>query len=140
MLHLAGYCMNHLLSNEDLPEGFRYPAAFLQMMSQPELPDYGPWWFFAAQPREMQEWFEMARVDYPSHLLIPFAKYDTYEDVACFDGTDHSGDPSIYIAHFEAESPDPEAVPHFTKLPNFGAWIEEATRDAEQWKTYRVGR
>jgi hypothetical protein len=125
--------VTRLLTDEELPEGFRYAAAFLQMMSHPEPADPDPWWCLVDTPERPRKWLKMAREDYPSRVLIPFAKYESYEEAACFDGTDRSGDPKVHIVHFGA-SPGQE---HAGSFANFDAWLDQAKRDAAEWKAER---
>lgn len=125
--------MVYLLSDEELPEGFRYPASFVRTVSSVPAPYFAPWWFLAEHPDLSREWLEMVREEYPSRVLIPFAKYDVYDDIACFDGTDCSGDPIVHFVHFAA-SPGWEGRGN---VPNFDAWLEVAKRDSEEWRAER---
>ena len=123
----------YLYEDDGLPEGFKFPQAFLDLMARPEIPYYEPWWFITKFPEEAKGWIEMLRESYPSRVLIPFAKYDCYDDVACFDGTDLSGDPVVHIVHYGAS----EGWERNGTFRNFDEWLEEALEDMKEWKTSR---
>ncbi len=101
-------------------------------MRDPTATQIGPWWFLHRYPESANFWLEELREEYPSRSLVPFAKFSVFDDIACFDGADTSGDPKIYYA-FEGASPGWDAQ---NQGPNshFERWIAQAKRDAEQWK------
>ncbi len=85
---------------ESLPQGFRFPQKYLEAASEGAggLPD--PWWFLGEpQDDTLEFWLRTLRKQYPTRALIPFAKYGPYDDIACFDFSDLSGDPKVNIVH-----------------------------------------
>jgi hypothetical protein len=104
------------------------------MMSLSEIPHFEPWWFLMEFEGEAREWLDALREDFPEHSLIPFAKYSVYAEVACFDGTDLSGDPAVVFV-------DLEALPGVVggRLANFDEWLEIAKEEAAEWAEERRG-
>ena len=84
----------------ELPSGFKFPEAYVQILSSGEFPEIDPWWFLAEEPDKALMIFNIINVDRASSkLLIPFAKIDDETgDVACFDGEDCSGDPRVFFS------------------------------------------
>lgn len=84
---------------EVCPPGFVAPTRFLTLLNQELLIDIYPWrWLYPYRGHE-QFWSEIIREQYPSRNVVPFAKHDLTDDVFCFDGTDTSGNPRVYIVH-----------------------------------------
>ncbi len=74
--------MAQLLSAAELPEGFHYPHQFLRTVEL-GLVDLEPWWILHGDLlRERQVGL---RTRYPARTLVPFARRQDNDDVACFD-------------------------------------------------------
>ena len=119
-----------LFPPEDLPSGFRFPAAYLKVIGAPELPKLRPWWFLAKNEELALFWRDISRKQYPDRSLVPFAKWDPSDDLACFDGTDASGNPAVLLIHAYT-TPGWE---YRGTLPDFGAWMIQAAKDAREFE------
>jgi hypothetical protein len=118
-----------LFPPEDLPPGFKFPAAFLDVVKAPELPELTPWWFLAKREKLARGWLDILREQYPERSLVPFAKWDPSDDVACFDGADTSGNPVVFLIHtFTTPGWEQRGT-----LPDFGAWLAQAAEDAREY-------
>ena len=101
-----------------LPDGFRYPAKYLRLAATGDYPDIYPWWFISAGS-------EMGKLSHALRMrdgsaLIAFAKVDNDDnDIACFDGTDTSGNPNVIM-----KKSDPDSVGRDYK--DFHEWFEAA--------------
>lgn len=126
---MAGY----VFEDVELPPGFALPPSFFKIMATNPIPYYEPWWFLTEFPNDARYWFCRFARDYPERVLIPFAKFGVDEDLACFDGTDISGDPVVHLVHAGA-SPGWEDR---GKVANFDAWIELAKEKSAEWKAER---
>lgn len=85
-----------LYSLQQLPDGFRYPQAFVDMVMSGSLPEIYPWWFIDASTETGKGLFSRRQRD--GRNLIPFAKVDAdLNDIACFDGDDTSGNPAVLM-------------------------------------------
>ncbi len=113
-----------------LPEGFSYPEKFLKEVVLNKFPHYQPWFFLSEMKNFESNFFDYALEDYPTRSLIPFARYDGTDDVACFDGNDHSGDPKIYIVHFFASAGWEDRGSYL----NFESWLEAAKKESLKYK------
>lgn len=75
-----------LYTSNQLPAGFKYPSAILEATNG-TYPDIYPWWFINAQsPAGELSYRNRVAAD---DNLIPFAKSDLEDDIACFDGKTH---------------------------------------------------
>lgn len=105
---------------KQLPEGFRFPQAFLDFVAQEPIPDVMPWWFVCTMEQTLADfWLAEIRRQYPSRALVPFAKYDTSDDVACFDARTPADDPVVHIVHTFASSGWEDRG----QFANFAAWL-----------------
>lgn len=85
-----------LYSPQQLPSGFRYPQAFVDMATSGSLPEIYPWWFIDASTETGEGLFSRRQRD--GRNLIPFAKVDAdLNDIACFNGDDTSGNPAVLM-------------------------------------------
>lgn len=120
--------MNELLLSDDLlPIGFKYPGSYINTQYSHVL-DEEPWGYFHQM---LQHRFYWINKRYPERTLVPFARRYDNDDVACFDGTDTSGDPRVIIIHDWA-SPGWENRVEFN---NFLEWLECAREEAEIWRS-----
>lgn len=115
-------------SVEILPEGFIYPASYLNFVAQLEVPDRLIWWFpnneigQSARAWEVrlhwqsEGWLYLDEID-----PIPFARNGDW--AAFFDGSDHSGDPRVVVVDLGNKK-------NSYQLPNFDAWFDQALRES----------
>ena len=112
--------------NTILPKGFLYPEGYLEHSREMLYPMKFPWWFTDASAESGKDWefrFGKEGKDWASPKginPIPFARNG--ELAAYFDGSDHSGDPSIYVVHL----PDSVCIAHYD---NFAAWLSSARKE-----------
>ncbi|QAY59807.1 SMI1/KNR4 family protein [Microbacterium protaetiae] len=112
-----------------MPSGFRAPARFLVLLREPALVDIYPWrWLYPYRGHE-GSWSKTIRAQYPSRALVPFAKHDLNDDVFCFDGTDTTGNPRVYIVHTFA-SPGWEDRGYWD---DFDVFMEAAEEEHAEW-------
>ena len=115
------------VSSEILPTGFKYPSSYCNFTSK-ELPDIEPWGCFDYMLEHRYKWMNKR---YPESTLVPFARRYDNDDVACFDGSDTSGDPRVLLIH-DFASPGWEDRGKFN---NFLEWLEFAKKESEEWKS-----
>lgn len=113
-----------------LPDGFEYPHSFMEFIKREPLLDLTPWWFLHKYTGTSEAWLKTVREQYPNRQLVPFAKIEHTDDVACFDASEPSSDPIVHYVHTYA-SPGWEDRGH---VGNFDAWLEAAIADAQQFK------
>jgi hypothetical protein len=113
------------------PVDFRFPEYYLTLLDA-GLPEIDPWWWLVeaqAQSLSLAEfWSKTLREQFPYRNLVPFAKNEGSDDVVCFDGSDTSGDPKIYLIHGFC-SPGYELRDEFA---NFRQWFEFKLQEAIQ--------
>lgn len=122
--------MRYLFERELLPDTFMYPQSYIEFTSQENIPDLEPWWFLCEHEETARFWIEEIAKQYPSRTLIPFAKIEDTDDVACFDGLDTSGNPKVFYVHTFA-SPGWEDR---GAVENFDAWLTKTKVDSAQYK------
>ena len=96
----------YLFSQNKLPTNFVYPSAFLSLIEDSSCLEQGSWWLIAEDPGYADLCLQVIQSKGGSKPLIPFAKDDEYGDLACFDGTDTTGDPRVYFDTGEADYAD----------------------------------
>lgn len=108
----------------NLPDGFKFPEEYLNLLSLKKFPDIYPWWFLAEEPDKALMIYKIINVDrYSSKLLVPFAKIDDETgDVACFDGEDYSGNPKIYFSTGTGSLKDIDWQERYF-IPSFIKWF-----------------
>ena len=74
--------MGQLLNEKELPVGFYYPDDFKRIVSQGLL-DFDPW--IILQGDRLITRFNGIKNRYPSRELIPFARREDNDDVACWE-------------------------------------------------------
>ena len=113
--------MDRIAAETDrLPPGFVPPAAYLDALARPELPDLDPWFWLAEDDKLARFWSATLARLYPERRLHPFAKDGGSDDIACFDAADGSGRPRVYLVHAFA-SPGWEYRGEYT---SFERWLE----------------
>ncbi|WP_084236568.1 hypothetical protein [Hydrogenophaga taeniospiralis] len=114
---------------ELLLQGFVFPRSYISYFEQTTIPDLSPWWFLCEMPGLSDSWLKVIKRQYPSRQLVPFAKIEHIDDVACFDASAPSNDPIVHYVHTYA-SPGWEDRGH---VVNFDAWLKAAMADAVQF-------
>lgn len=108
-----------LLQDEELPEGFNYPGALKRLVNR-QLTQLEPWWVFdASVARERMKGLSQR---YPDRQLIPFAKREDNDDVACFD---QESPGTVVVLHDFAS----DAWDHRRVFNDFYAWLRGAIDD-----------
>jgi hypothetical protein len=122
----------YLLDPTLLPSGFKYPASFVAFANNEERVKLEPWWLLSIRKESTLFWLHTLRAQYPERSLIPFAKMEDSDDLACFDGLDTNGDPKVFYVHAYT-TPGWE---HRGEAGGFDQWlsdaIEQARRHAEE--------
>ena len=116
-----------IFSSSQLPAGFSYPHAFIYAITSTQSLDLGDWFFISAINKNRLTWLDILKKQYPSRLLIPFAKRSSSDDVACFDGSDTSGNPKVlYIHAFAAQGWENRGEER-----DFSAWLSAVLEEAK---------
>lgn len=110
--------MTELLTSGDLPAGFSYPPEFLRIVEL-GLVRLEPWWIFDGDL--LRHRVIDLRKRYPNRKLVPFAKREDSDDVACWDL--EAGD--VSVIHDMAD-PGWEQRDRFK---DFNAWLRRAIED-----------
>lgn len=108
-----------LLRPDELPAGLRYPPAFLRLIDR-GLVYFEPW--FVMEGELLRGRLAGLAERYPSRKLLPFARREDNDDVACWDA-DRPG--NVVIVHDYA-SPGWERR---AELDDFYMWIRLALED-----------
>ena len=121
----------YLLEESLLASGFRFPDHYIQIMQSSELPDLKPWWLLGKRKKSALFWLSTLKEQYPSRLLIPFAKRDDLSDtLAAFDGSDTSENPKVFHIHAYTE-PGWEQRGTWN---SFEDWLKQAHLDSAEFK------
>jgi hypothetical protein len=110
--------MADLLSLLDLPEGFSYPREFIRVVEL-GLTNLEPWWIMTGDL--LRDRYVGLAHRYPQRTLVPFARRQDNDDVACWDV--HTG--KVLVIH-DFASPGSESRASF---PDFYAWLGQAIAD-----------
>lgn len=111
--------MINLLNDEELPPGVRYPAALRRLVAR-GLQNLEPWYVFdASQARERMHGLGRR---FPTRTLLPFARREDNDDVACFDS--QMPDEVVIVHDFSSQGWEQREV-----LPSFYSWVRKAVDD-----------
>jgi hypothetical protein len=110
--------MTELLRPADLPDGFAYPPEFVRVVEL-GLVNPEPWWIFGGEP--LRQRLRGLAKRYPERTLIPFAKREDNDDIACWEGKL----PRVVVVHDYASSGWAERA----EYPDFNAWFRQAIED-----------
>ena len=119
----------YLFEDYPLPNDFKFPQPYLDLMAK-GLPDINPWWWLAPHKDSAVYWAYTLHKQFPSRTLTPFAKYGGSDDVACFDGSDPSGNPKVLYIHSFC-SPGWE---HRGEIASFTEWLQKTEIEAAETK------
>lgn len=120
----------YLFKDRLLLSDFKFPQPYLDLINN-GLPDIDPWWWLALHKDSSQYWAETLQKQFPSRSLIPFAKDGGSDDVACFDGSDISGNPKVFVLHSFC-SPGWEGR---YEPSSFTDWFKKTESEALEFKT-----
>ena len=118
-----------------LPAGFSLPTTYEQMMVSGEMPSIAPWEFLCMDMARSLSYYGDMLLKFPNSPLVPFSIIsdqsgfwnDGYVVLACFDGSDLSGDSKVRVYDYERPKISPwENMSH----PNFLAWLEDAKKES----------
>lgn len=115
--------MADLLRVGELPDKFSYPPEFLRMVGRGLL-YFEPWYVYEGE--QLRTRYAGLRERYPTRNLVPFARRQDNDDVACFD-LDRGGVP--VVVH-DFATPGWEQRAH---LQDFYAWLRMAVDDMIEW-------
>lgn len=74
-----------LIDKNNLPDWFVYPNQFLKIVEQ-NLIDLNPWYVLSGEQLNLK--FQGLKERYPKRSLIPFARRNDNDDVACWEKSD----------------------------------------------------
>lgn len=77
-----GIVMEILLNQSEMPAGFHYPPEFLAIVRQ-KLLDFDPWIILTKE--RLRTRTQGLRERYPARELVPIAKREYNDDLACFE-------------------------------------------------------
>lgn len=121
--------MNYFLHIQNRSE-FQYPKSFIKTISTVPEVDLEPWWFIVFEDGDVNYWHHTLKSLYPQRDLIPFAKFNANDDIACFDGNDNSGDPQVLIIHAYAAV----GWELHGSYKTFSDWLAAATETHKTWE------
>ncbi len=113
-----------LLELEKNLHGFTYPKAFLKAVEL-HLTDLDIWYIMDAEQVLLR--FEGLRQRYPKRKLIPFARRDDNDDVACFE-VDKGN--RVFVIHDFAN----EGWERRKEFSDFWGWFEAAVHDMIEYQ------
>ncbi|SEE76086.1 hypothetical protein [Jiangella alba] len=116
--------MIELLPADALPPGFGYPAAFVRVVEL-RLIELEPWQILGGD--HLARRHEGLRLRYPARRLVPFARRQDSDDVACFD-VDRGG---ISVIHDFADA----GWEQRDTYPDVDAWLRQAVEDLIEFGT-----
>lgn len=111
-------------------QDFPYPESFITTINLNPPIDIEPWWLIVFEDGDVDYWHHTLKQLYPKRELIPFAKFNANDDIACFDGHDSSGEPKVLIIHAYAS----EGWELHGTYNNFDAWLSEAIKTHQKWE------
>jgi hypothetical protein len=112
--------MAQLLDFADLPAGFEYPRGFIRVIEL-GLIQLEPWRLLEGE--QLWERNRGLKERYPSRILVPFARRQDNDDVACWEPK--AGDGIVVVVH-DFASPGWESHGQFE---SFYDWLRQAVED-----------
>lgn len=111
--------LNELLALEKSFQGFTYPKAFIKTVEL-NLIDFDIWHIM--DEKQVMLRVEGLRQRYPKRMLIPFARREDNDDIACFE---IGGGSKVFIIHDYAS----EGWEHRKEFSDFWDWFECVVKD-----------
>jgi hypothetical protein len=108
--------MEKLLTDNELPAWFSYPDSFKRIFKQGLL-DFDPW--IIMENENLRTRYEGLKKRYPTRELIPFARMDGNDDIACWEKNKNG---KIIIIHDYAS----EGYENVREFDNFWDWLRSA--------------
>lgn len=105
-----------LPEKSNLPNGFEYPESFIKIVRL-NLVDLEPWYIMDLE--QILSRIKGLKERYPQRNLIPFAKRDDSDDIACFEV--NKGE-TVHVIHDFASS----GYEQRKSYNNFWQWFKEA--------------
>lgn len=124
----------YLYTQSELSEGFKYPIAYTEIMNMDVIPDLEPWSFICEFQESSSFWMREIKEKYPDRKLVPFAKVNYSDDIACFDGGDVSGNPKVYYVHAFASA----GWEGRGYTDDFDEWLKMARLESARYKAERA--
>ena len=119
-----------------LPEGFRFPQAYLDFITLESMETMYPWTFLCQDPEGYDNQVEILQEIHPGRQLVPFARYDINGDLACFEVLDDPARPVVNHATPFADSYTnywddreeylPAVLLEREPFPSFESWLDYA--------------
>ena len=107
------------LESSSAPSWFHHPKAFLRVVEQ-NLVDLRPWYLMDHD--QVVTRMQGLRLRYPGRELVPFARRDDNDDVACWEKD--RGEAVVVIHDFASAGHEERRV-----LPDFWSWFRGAVED-----------
>ncbi|QNA88420.1 hypothetical protein G4G28_07770 [Massilia sp. Dwa41.01b] len=139
-----GMTKPYLYDASILPKDFTLPKSYVELALSQNQPDLSPWeLLFLDVPRSSSYYGAMLQ-RYPDKPLVPFAIAndesglfnDGYVVLACFDGNDKSGNPTIYYHDYGSDQ-----HVHWSDrycIPNFDEWLRVEGEESARYKASRA--
>ncbi len=124
----------YLFDEKLLAGNFSFPQSYVELVSQENIPYLEPWWFLSEYKEDADFWMDEIAKQYPSRKLVPFAKAGSSDDVACFDGSDTSGNPKVFYVHTFASS----GWEDHGDVENFDVWLEKTKAESIEYKAEMI--
>ena len=101
------------LNKDEVPDWFKYPSEYMRIVDQ-NLIDFNPW--IILQDDQLRTRYRGIKVRYPKRELIPFARREDNDDVACWE---RNFPCKVFVVH-DFASPGYENKEEFN---NFWDWL-----------------
>lgn len=108
-----------LLTEKELPQGFTYPRQFKHILAL-GITDLQPWYILVGT--SLREAYTGLTTRYPEQNLIPFARRQDNDDIACW--TVGPSEAVLVIHDFASSGWERRAV-----FANFYGWFRQAVED-----------
>lgn len=115
-----------LLRDDELPKGIRYPGPFLRLVER-GLTHFEPW--IILEGDRLRAHHRGLRDRYPARTLVPFARRQDNDDVACWEA---GGGGRVVIVH-DFASPGWERRAEFA---DFYGWLRRAVEDLIEYDSF----
>ncbi len=110
--------MADLLNLSELPEAFSYPSEFIRVVEL-GLTNLEPWWILTGDL--LRDRFKGIVRRYPERSLVPFARRQDNDDVACWDVSDDR----VVVIHDFASAEKVVCA----EFQDFYSWLRQAVDD-----------